>query len=141
MDAKKRLMCGLRRLNRIIRSAKTYKIWDLLVKAKIRAEQKHADDEFRRRSKILKKAPMNQSERNEKNLLMLHVKIDKMADVIQNQKSEIFFLKKSIVGKLNKLLDAHKITYEDSTIMTIPPNLKVDQLNPNPIIVAEKGKI
>uniref|UniRef100_A0A7S3NVT5 Uncharacterized protein n=1 Tax=Euplotes crassus TaxID=5936 RepID=A0A7S3NVT5_EUPCR len=86
MSVKKRLLLGISRLNRIIRSTQTYEIRELLHQAKVKAQMKHDHSETIRKNNILRRVPANDTQRNEKALLSLHVKIDKMADVIDVQK-------------------------------------------------------
>ena len=86
MSSKKRLIFGIRRLNRIIRSYQTYEIQELLNLAKFKAIEKHEIEELKRKSHVLKRAPINIEERNEQALLQLHVKIDDLSTIIDQQK-------------------------------------------------------
>lgn len=83
MSCKKRLMLGIRRLNRIIKSSQTYDIPELLNQAKLKAQKVHDIDEDRRKTKVLRRAPINSEQRTEQNLLLLHAKIDTVVSMLK----------------------------------------------------------
>lgn len=65
MKPKEKLMCGIKRLCRIIKSYKTYAIQDLLMRVKEDIKLKNSVREQRRKTRILKQIPVDSEQRNE----------------------------------------------------------------------------
>jgi len=105
ISAKRKLMFGITRLCRIIKSFQTYAIQDLFSKALNAAKTRASIIQNRRKTQILQNTPGDADQVNQKSLLLLNIKIDHLVNIVEDQQSTIKHLKTNIDSKINKLLE------------------------------------
>jgi CRP-like cAMP-binding protein len=129
ISPQQKLMYGIRRLWRIIKSQKTYAIRELIFQAKENAKLRSSIMQDRRNTRVLHRNPITTEQRNEQTLLLLNIKIDSLTKTLTEQAEMIEYLKNDLGIKINKLLELQGINPESVVQSAIKPPISKTKKN------------